>query len=391
MRAYASILVGMLVAGCALHLSCDFVLYRASELTPLDALIARQQATDGLYFGLANPAASYKLAAYAVRKPDIVILGSSRAHREHQEFYNRSSYSMSGLVVSPEAAVQVVRIAIPLHKPKVVIFNVDFFSFCDSGSIPDSARAQLRHTVTPQGDAWQPVNSFTLLPKLVARQVVSTQELADIALGRFNDAPNGIALFGLTAIRLGMGFRLDGSVQAIEARTQAANALDAGKQAILAGTGRFSSDCQYSPDAVAHLDLLQREMDEAGIELIILLPPIAPSLYRMFMAAPAAISGYLVTTRRELARRGFSDFHDLLDGDAVGALDSEFSDAIHGGDVSEARMLLKAAEAPATHLAEIVNRPFIERLVRERAGMLTAGFPYFRSAVATAGSAAAAR
>src|SRR5207248_2382550 len=91
MRAYAAILIAMLLVGCAVYLSGQLVLYRAGETMGFGELIARQSESDGLYFGTASPIGGYKLAAYALRKPDVVILGSSRAHRQHQAFYNRSA------------------------------------------------------------------------------------------------------------------------------------------------------------------------------------------------------------------------------------------------------------------------------------------------------------
>jgi hypothetical protein len=91
LRSYALVLVGVLFAGCAVYLSGQLVLFRAGETDDFGALIERQREADGLYFGLAGPVGNYKLAAYASRKPDILILGSSRAHRQHQEFYNRSA------------------------------------------------------------------------------------------------------------------------------------------------------------------------------------------------------------------------------------------------------------------------------------------------------------
>jgi hypothetical protein len=60
---------------------------------------------------------------------------------------------------------------------------------------------------------------------------------------------------------------------------------------------------------------------------------------------------------------------------------------VHGGDVSEARMLLKAAEAPGTILADIINRPFLTALVAAHAGKLAVELAYFRAAQLAPGDA----
>ena len=120
------------------------------------------------------------------------------------------------------------------------------------------------------------------------------------------------------------------------------------------------------------------------------MPPIPPSIHVLFTAAAANISGYWATARQELAMRHFPDLHDTLDGGAVGASDAEFADAVHGGDISEARMLLKAAKSPGTLLAEIVNRDFLERLVGAHAGKVAVEMAYFQAARSAPGYALAA-
>jgi hypothetical protein len=378
-RAYAVILVAVLLVGCAVYLSGQFILYRAGETASVATVIERQRQTDGLYFGLATPAGSYKLAAYAERKPEIVILGSSRAHRQHQEFYNRPSYSMSGLVLSPETAVQVLDLLLTVHQPKVVIFNLDFYSFCTMTPVASDAPST-RHIGRPQGGAWQPVNQFAIIPKLVANGALSVREAADFAFGRFDDTPRGIRLFGLVAIKRQLGFRLDGAISEVETRMQDQADFEAAKQEVLTGTRHYPAGCHYDPAAMTDLETLQQEADRAGVSLIIILPPVAPSIYRLFATAPANISGYYATWQRERAKRHFPDLHDLVDGAKIGAADSEFADAVHGGDVSEARMLLKAAEAPGTILGEIINRAFLEQLVRDHVGKLAVEMAYFRGA-----------
>jgi hypothetical protein len=378
-RAYALILMAVLVAGCVVYLSGQFILYRAGETASIATLIERQRQTDGLYFGLATPAGSYKLAAYAARKPEIVVFGSSRAHREHQEFYNRPSYSMSGLVPSPDVAVQVLDLVLAVHKPDVVIFNLDFYSFCTLGA-PIGNSAFVRPTGPPQGAAWQPVNQFAIVPRLVAKGVLSLEEVADIALGKLDDAPMGIHLFGLIALKNHAGFRLDGAVSQVDARMQNPTDFEDAKQEVLTGTRHYPAGCHYDPVAMANLEFLQLQADRAGIKLVILLPPVAPSIYRLFAAAPANISGYYATWRQELAKRHFPDLNDFVDGAVIGATDAEFADAVHGGDVSEARMLLKAAEAPGTVLADIINRPFLNGLIAAHAGKLAVELAYFRAA-----------
>jgi hypothetical protein len=382
-RAYALILLAVLAIGCAVDVGGEILLYRAGETLAPGVLIERQSANGGLYFGLAMPVGEYKLAAYALRKPDILILGSSRAHREHQEFYNRSSYSMSGLVASPADAFPLLDLLIPIHKPDIVILNLDFFSFC-STEPPARTVPQVRPSGRPSGPGWNRTNRFALVPKLVGNGTLSPQDVSDLVLGRTKDAPDGTPLFGLIAISQHMGFRLDGAVAEIDPREQGPEDFERAQREVRTGTRHYIAGCSYDPAVAANLEMLQQELDHEGIKLVVLMPPVPPTIFHLFMAAPKSISGYYATALRELAKEHLPDLHILVDGAMVGAQDSEFADAVHGGDVSEARMLLKAAEQPGTMLAGIINRPFLERLVRERSGALTVGISYLRAADAAA-------
>jgi hypothetical protein len=379
LRWYALVLVAVLLAGCAVYLSGQLVLYRAGETDDFGALVERQREADGLYFGLAAPVGNYKLAAYAARKPDIVILGSSRAHRQHQEFYKLSSYSMSGLVIGPDTALQLLDLLIPIHKPKVVIYNLDFFSVCQMRAYVGNLEFR-RPRGKPQGGPWQPSNQFAIVPKLVANGALSPQDAVDFAFGRFDTAPKGVRLFGLIAVMHRFGFRLDGAISEVGARVQDANSFEASKEEIRTGTRHYAAGCSYDPTAMANLEFLQQDLDREGIKLVILLPPIAPAMYRLFMAASDDILGYFKVWQQEQAKRQFAELHEFMDGASIGASDLEFLDAVHGGDISEARMLLKGAERQGSILADIINRPFLERLVREHPDVIAVEMSYYRSA-----------
>jgi hypothetical protein len=388
MRAYALILMAVLLLGSAFYLMGQLVLYRSGETLSLDQLIARQRATDGLYFGFANAPGNYKLAAYAWRKPDIVILGSSRANREHQEFYNRPSYSMGGLIYSPEDAIETLDLLIPLHKPKIVIYELDFICLCtNQPGVASQTSFPRPHNRPASGLVWSYINRLTLVPRLVARGILPARQALDIALGRYDTAPKGIKLFGLSALREQYGFRLDGALLSVNAEVPAPTAIAEALHEVETGTKHFLSGCYYNPVPMADLEMLRQELDQQGIKLVVLLPPIAPTVYRKFISAPDKNSGYYRTWLRKEEKQPFPGLYNLLDGASIGAPDSEYGDAVHGGDVSEARMLLKAAEDPKGIMKDIINRPFLERLVWERKGEFGVEMSYFRAADAPAGDA----
>jgi hypothetical protein len=392
LRGYVLILLAALGLGCMLFLPGQLVLLRAGELLDFDQIIARQVQGDGLYFGLAEAPGNYKFAVYARRKPDIVILGSSRAHHEYQEFYRLPSYTMSGIVYTPSDAIETMDLLIPVHKPKYVVYNLDFFALCtrDAG-VAAQTRFSRPHGKPNAGWAWGTSNHFRLVPDLIRNGQLKLKDALDLALGRFDQAPRGVPLLGMNALMDRRGFRLDGSLSNVSARQQDPAEMRAAYDEPKSGTWHFEGGCHFDPEAMAHLQMLQDEMTAQGITLIVHMPPISPRMYQLFMAARPDVVDYYRTFLRKVPDHHFPYLYNHVDGATIGAPESEFEDAVHGGDVAEARSLLAAADAPGSPLAAIVNRPFLEKLIRERHGDLVVEMAYFRAVHPVAWGALAPR
>lgn len=385
LRVYVLILLAVLVLGCLTYLPGQLVLLRTGETLSFDEIIATQQRGDGLYFGLAQAPGNYKFAVYKKRKPDIVILGSSRAHHERQEFYNLPTYSMSGIVYTPADAIETMDLLIPVHKPKYVIFNLDFFAFCthDLG-VASQTRFARPHGKPNTGWAWGATNRFRLVPDLIRSGQLKLRDAIQLALGHFHQAPDGVPLIGMSALLQQRGFRLDGSLSTVTDVPQRAAEMQAAYQEPRNGTWHFEGGCYFDPQAMAQLQLLQDEMRRDGVILVLHMPPISPHMYQLFMAARPDVVGYYKIFLGLLRHHNFPNFFNHTDGGEIGARESEFEDAVHGGDVSEARSILAAANAPGSVLAPIVNRRFLQRFVRERSGDLEVALAYFRRAPSVA-------
>lgn len=381
LRIYVLILLGALGVGCLLFLPGQLVLLRAGEMLGIEQIIARQQRGDGLYFGLAEAPGNYKFAVYARRKPDIVILGSSRGHHQRQEFYRLPSFTMSGIVYTPADAIETLDLLIPVHKPKYVVYDLDFFAFCTR----DRGVAEQAHFSRPRGRpntgwAWETTNRFRLVPDLIRAGTLTPQQAVDFALGRIDSAPQATPLIGMNALLGRRGFRLDGSLSTVAAHAQKPADMQAAYQEPRTGTWHFQGGCYFDPQAMAHLQMLQEEMNRRGIVLILHMPPISPKMYQLFLAAAPDVVDYYRTFLRVVKDHDFPQLYNHVDGAGIDAPESEFEDAVHGGDVSEARSILAAARKPGSALAPVVNRPFLEKIVRERRGDLLLELDYFRSA-----------
>ena len=392
LRSYVLILLGALMAGCLLFLPGQLVLLRAGEMTSLAEIIARQQQDDGLYFGLAEAPGNYKLAAYAERKPGIVILGSSRAHHARQEFFSLPSYTMSGVIYTPADAIETMDLLLPVHKPKYVIYDLDFFAFCTRNPGVAAQKVFSRPRGKPNtGWAWAAANHFRLVPDLIRTGRLKPRDALDLVLGRFDQRPDNVPLVGMNALLEQRGFRRDGSLSTVRAAAQDPAQMRAAYEEPRTGTWHFEGGCHFDPQAMAHLQMFEDEMARKGIILILHMPPISPKMYQLFMAARPDVVDYYRTFLSEAPRHHFRQLYNHVDGAAIGAPESEFEDTVHGGDVSAARSILAASRVPGSALGGIVNRPFLEKLVSERRGELMIELAYFRRVRDVAWGAAAPR
>lgn len=365
---YSTVLAAIFAIGSAYHFLNELILYRAGEDADLARLIENQRKNDGLYNGLAVPIGDYKLTVYAQRRPDIVLLGSSRALYQHQEYYSFPFYSMGGVVYGTNSALRIMDMLLALHRPRMVVYNVDYFDFCTH--FPHLA--QQGSPVRPTGRmglkwGWIPINRFSVLAGLVARREISVQIIGEIFRGHAAAAEHGVAVSGINAMQNGAGLRLDGSFVAIRSSPKDDLVFQKKIEKIPHGTDYFESGCLYSRASMAYLEMLRDEMAQRGIKLVLIFAPLAPAAHQALLSAGPELNGYVRALKEDLKSRQFSEVHFFLDGASVGATDIEFADEIHAGDVAEARVLLAASSVPGSALADAIKRPVLESFIQRHA------------------------
>src|SRR5256885_1593842 len=75
--------------------------------------------------------ANYKYAAYRAASPEIVAIGTSRAMQIRESFFNASFYNLGGLVQGPfQANALAERLLLREPRPKLVVFALDYWTFC---------------------------------------------------------------------------------------------------------------------------------------------------------------------------------------------------------------------------------------------------------------------
>jgi hypothetical protein len=329
------------------------VLWRTGELGSLQGIILRQAQDGAIYNALSIGFADYKYASYRHAAPQIVAIGTSRAMQIRQSFFRKPFYNLGGLTQGPaQANVLADRLLLRGDPPKLVIFALDFWTFCR----PPTSPAYERRIAEPDDvhdGMGQPPRNFLIYRLLLERRFAAA-DFAQLFLPR---SATDVDRIGLGARLGGSGFAADGSNYAIappehplEPRwSDMLNRIDA-------GTDKFIKDCAVSDVALEALERFVERMEGAGSHVVLLLAPLpGPIIARM---AAEGRYAYLDRLRSVLGSRYGDRFLDVLDM-RNSAPDSEFLDGIHGGEVVYMRAIMAAARLPGSALGELVDEKLL--------------------------------
>ncbi|MBI3445516.1 MAG: hypothetical protein HY055_09180 [Magnetospirillum sp.] len=373
MKTYARIfLAGLLIMTLAYHAALRLE-RNAGERESAAEMIDAQFAADGLYMGLIHSPADYKLAVYARLRPEVAIIGSSRAMKFTQPFFRRPIYNLGGLVYSTGQALGLMRELAALHRPRLMIYAVDFWTLC---AFPDNDPLVAPPVPARASAPFWPsqVNRLRLAVDLLADGRMSAAQALELLEGRQSPTAGGLAMVGLTAALQHYGFATDGAIHS--ALPQQVGPPDSlGRPAwfavthnrIINGEGQFPLGCRPYPAAMDQLRQMRTEAQALGIELILVAPPVAGlALDDMAAQAPGATS-YMDFWLGEMGRLGDSPVVLAHDARGLGSPDEEFEDGIHGGYVTYARLMLAMAER-APQLRSMMDDATPRRVIERHAG-----------------------
>jgi hypothetical protein len=323
------------------------VLWRAGELLGLDEIIALQHRDGAIYNALSIGFADYKYAAYRAAAPQIVAIGTSRAMQIRQDDFTAPFYNLGGLTQGPDQAnVLADRLLLRRDAPRLVIFALDFWTFCQPPG-QDSAGRPAEPASVHDGMG-EPPRHFLTYRLLLERRFA----IADYARLLSPRSADDVDRIGLGA-RLGAsGFAADGSIygaappSALEARWRGMFAR------IAAGTDQFAKDCTVSEASLDALAIFVNRMEAAGSRVALMLAPLPGAVIERLQAEGRY--AYLDELRRLLAAHFSPQFGDFLDLRGV-APDSEFLDGMHGGEVTYMRIILTMARRPGSPLRDYVD------------------------------------
>ncbi|MDO8468272.1 MAG: hypothetical protein Q7S29_00750 [Candidatus Peribacter sp.] len=350
-------------------------LRNAGELTPIPQILALQQdpETFCLYgTALYGDTFRYKMDALALHKPGIITIGSSRMLQLRERFFVRPFYNLSNTISNLNEGRDVVEgiLASP-HKPKIVIFGIDFWWFNGSYIPPVAYHPRLEPLHQFEG-------YFVFKPFLWLKEgkITPADYIHAILRPAARDTRCNI---GIQALKRRSGFAPDGSQYPFidpdpdNAPDRQENPFGETAQ-IRAGVDRYTFADKADPRHMQTFLQLIEKLRKADIEVIVLLPPFAESVADALKQEQAHY-GIFDDLKKQIRATGVF-LLDATDPAAFGSSDCEFIDGVHPGDVAMARMLLALdRERQRAGLAPIGNTEVLRRTVEENAGLAMARDP----------------
>jgi len=343
-------------------LAYTFLVRTGETISP--AAAAQRQQTENVIFGSAlffRPV-PYKIALYGLRRPDVAIVGSSRAIEFVGRGFSRPMTNLGSMRDLGQIR-QLLESMLSVHRPKLILLTVDFWWF-------NGARSVDTVGVQPDGDA-----RLSLLQLLKPFVWIAQGKigLGDFLAGALSPwyRPAGI---GVAASFDHVGYDPDGAYDYGGELTGKRRHRDP----------RFATTLAHIEEASAHNKFnVHTAMDEAqwsslvdivhlvrasGAELILVLPPVSKTVADRLAAGGAPNLLTLMNARLPALGVPVFDFHDPT---AIGSSECEFIDGFHGGRVTYLRMLDAIARSGRTSLGNFVDLETIDRLIAGNVGRAT--------------------
>lgn len=349
--------IPLLLAGIvlgALHL----FLAQAGETTGPVAAAERQAETAEKYgAALTYRPFIFKLERYRALKPDVLIVGSSRVMAFAGEAFLGTVYNSGGAANTLDQAVAFIRAAKEIHKPKAILLGLDFWWFNpnrddeiditaqDSDRI-DLSLSQLMAPVEWIGDGEVTMGEFFA--------TLTAPRPGIGALAQFHD--QGWDKFG----RYDYGELYDGRMKSEDEQFE--RTLERLRKA--KASSKFSVRVAPDAGAIAELSSLLNELRAGGIDVTVLLPPVAAPVLAELTLSPEQV----LLPAWQTAMQGLGvPVIDVQDPAGVASEPCEFIDGFHGGEVTYLRILDRIAGGSDV-LASAIDRGKVQRLIAANAG-----------------------
>ncbi len=326
-----------------------FVLLISGELLPVSVVLSLNNGSPDFRYGLAysNADKYYKFSEARVRKPEVLVLGTSRVMQFRREFFSRpEQFYNAGASLTRLENFRIFLQQAP-YTPRILIVGLDQYYFNENRK----AAKYENYAVRLATDDREGLGTILMGWRRIYRDYRSGK----FRLSDLRAFPRRI---GVSACAQSKGFRTDGSYDYGEQLSDnlALRFQDAFER-IETRTDLFEKGTQVSEERLSELRRLLEYCRAHNIQVVGFLPPYAHAVYDQMMA----LGDY--TYLNQIAGRlqplfdqynfTFADYSDLA---WLGADDYAAIDGWHGNDQVYRRILLRLAEKDA-QLAQYTAAP----------------------------------
>lgn len=309
----------------------------------------------------------YKLKRSLYKKPEFMVLGSSRVTQFRDVMApGMSFYNATLAATNLDEALAFVRTLYPRHKPAVLLLGIDPWWFDPArGGVPEeAAEIEFSYRKLLSG----------MFGKGFRRRIVLSLFSGEMRYDA--DELGGRRPVGYLAALSGNGFRPDGSYQYGNILLDKNTFYDMARSGSRYGyeylvnhvrslKGRFSYVGEPADSQIATLRDFVDYHRRNGVEIILFFPPLAPTLYRAVQETPeqrAYFAKVDAAVRRLAAESGvpFFNFHDLT---ALGLGDEHALDGVHVDEIASLAVI-RAMAAGSPALSRLFDDAAHERLLR---------------------------
>lgn len=364
---YASIFaLPLAVSFAALGLSYRVLDQAGETIGPIEAARIQQEQDLRYSSGLFYRPRPYKIERARLAQADILILGSSRAMQFLSSPWRTTAYNAGGAMRDLESGEIFVDQVMKDYQPKRMLIMLDWWWFSETrrpdaptDASPDTPLT-LHELIEPAAWLWN--------------GTLSVGQMADL-LFRADRLPAGI---GLPAHFMDAGWDSFGHYDYGIGLTEQAGGSDIGFEETLKDIQRKSKRNDRAPwnafseESWQRLVALVQNLQDRGIDVILVLPPVAQPIHAWLDEQPEPNLIKEVQRRLPTLPALTFDFHDPA---SIGTEGCEFVDGIHGGEVTYLRVLDAIAADPSADLEHALDRPLMQRLIAENAGHATVARP----------------
>lgn len=330
------------------------------EHNTYEEIVARQIKNNSIYGSALNENYfSYRLEMIKQTKPDIVILGTSRVGLFRQFYFNKTMITATnGANTLSEMEIFINRM-LNIHKPKVVILNLDPWWLLKT--FPNYSNATYQ---TLSGKDITEEKVLNILKYLLSNKIPLSTKFFNQ-----NFIPNPYTNYdslGIRAIQQSDGSLRDGSTAYVSIIYGVGKFQDIGFQNTLYRLKKQISPFNYGETLdqkrIQQFEKIQDILRKNGIEVIAFIAPIAPTIYDTIQKTYKKQFYYL--NEINLYAKQYH-IYNFFNPQSIDSSDCEFYDGFHGGDIAYAKILLKIAQTNNV-IRDSINIKTLRQLVDER-------------------------